>query len=64
VVVENFRPGVSDKLQFGYERRSIINPRLVYGSISSYGSRGPIQAQASGLLAHWVSLHTRGYTAE
>jgi crotonobetainyl-CoA:carnitine CoA-transferase CaiB-like acyl-CoA transferase len=41
VVVENFRPGVMDRLGFGFERLSELNPRLVYCSASGYGSRGP-----------------------
>ena len=61
VVVENFRPGVMERLGFGFERLSELNPRLVYCSASGYGSRGPyvkrpgqdllIQA-LSGLAAH------------
>ena len=39
VVVENFRPGVTDRLQIGYEQLSAVNPRLIYASISGYGSR-------------------------
>jgi crotonobetainyl-CoA:carnitine CoA-transferase CaiB-like acyl-CoA transferase len=45
VAVENFRPGVAERLQIGYEQLSVINPRLVYCSISGYGSRGPMQAR-------------------
>lgn len=41
VVVENFRPGVMERLGFGFERLSELNPRLVYCSASGYGSRGP-----------------------
>jgi crotonobetainyl-CoA:carnitine CoA-transferase CaiB-like acyl-CoA transferase len=41
VVVENFRPGVMERLGFGFERLSDLNPRLVYCSASGYGSRGP-----------------------
>jgi crotonobetainyl-CoA:carnitine CoA-transferase CaiB-like acyl-CoA transferase len=41
VVVENFRPGVMDRLGFGFERLSELNSRLIYCSASGYGSRGP-----------------------
>lgn len=41
VVVENFRPGVLDRLGFGYEDLSKINPGLVYCSSTGYGSSGP-----------------------
>jgi crotonobetainyl-CoA:carnitine CoA-transferase CaiB-like acyl-CoA transferase len=41
VVVENFRPGVADRLGLGYDALSSGNPRLVYGSISGYGQTGP-----------------------
>jgi len=45
VVVENFRPGVADRLQIGYEHLSAVNPRLIYCSISGYGSSGPMRAR-------------------
>ncbi|HSR41636.1 MAG TPA: CoA transferase, partial [Longimicrobiales bacterium] len=41
VVVENFRPGVSDRLGIGYEALSALEPRLVYASISGFGQAGP-----------------------
>jgi formyl-CoA transferase len=41
VVVENFRPGVMDRLGIGYKVLSGINPRLVYCAISGFGQTGP-----------------------
>jgi len=41
VVVENFRPGVMDRLGFGYEELSERNPELIYASASGFGSTGP-----------------------
>lgn len=41
VVVENFRPGVMDRLGYGYEKLKSINPKIVYASNSGYGSSGP-----------------------
>lgn len=41
VLVQNFRPGVIERLGLGYEAASRLNPRLVYCSISGYGEEGP-----------------------
>ena len=41
VVVEQFRPGVMDRLGLGWERCSAINPRLIYCAITGYGQTGP-----------------------
>lgn len=41
VVIENFRPGVMEALNIGYERISTENPRVIYCSISGFGADGP-----------------------
>jgi crotonobetainyl-CoA:carnitine CoA-transferase CaiB-like acyl-CoA transferase len=41
VVMENFRPGVMDKLGIGYAGLSAINPKLIYCAISGFGQTGP-----------------------
>ncbi|HLY87777.1 MAG TPA: CoA transferase [Acetobacteraceae bacterium] len=40
ILVENFRPGVMDRLGLGYDALRAINPRLIYCSISGYGQTG------------------------
>ena len=41
VVIENYRPGVMDRLELGYDRLKDLNPRLVYCGISAFGQTGP-----------------------
>ncbi len=43
IVVESFGPGVADRLGIGWDRLTALNPRLVYASISGYGTRGPMK---------------------
>lgn len=47
VLVENYRPGVMDRLGLGYEAMKAINPRLIYCSISGYGQTGPLKDRPS-----------------
>ncbi|HPW56494.1 MAG: CoA transferase [Thermoanaerobaculaceae bacterium] len=41
VVVENFRPGVMNRLGFGYDVLREINPRIIFCAISGFGQTGP-----------------------
>lgn len=46
IVVENFRPGVAERLGAGYDELAELNPRLVYASLTGFGSRGPYAERA------------------
>ncbi len=68
VLIENFRPGVMDRLGLGYDRLSAANPQLIMLSVSGFGATGPdagrralapvIHAE-SGLLARQAELDDR-----
>lgn len=47
VFVENYRPGAFDELGLGYDELSKLNPRLIYCSISAFGSNGPRREQTA-----------------
>ena len=55
VVIEQFRPGVMDRLGLGYEPMKAINPRIIYCAITGYGQTGP-KSQ--------VAAHDLNYVAE
>lgn len=44
-VVENFRPGAAARLGLGYEQVRVINPAVVYVSVSGYGQTGPMSQE-------------------
>jgi crotonobetainyl-CoA:carnitine CoA-transferase CaiB-like acyl-CoA transferase len=61
IVLEQFRPGVMDRLGIGYETLRAVNPRLIYCAITGYGQTGPYQQRPghdnnylalSGLMSH------------
>ena len=52
VMIQNFRPGVIERLGLDYEHVKSLNPRLVYASISGYGEEGPwVKRPGQDLLA-------------
>jgi crotonobetainyl-CoA:carnitine CoA-transferase CaiB-like acyl-CoA transferase len=47
VIIQNFRPGVMDKLGLGYEDVRATNPEVVYASLSGFGSVGPYKDRSA-----------------
>ena len=45
VVLENFRPGVMERLGFGWEALKTINPGIIYCAISGFGQHGPMSTR-------------------
>jgi crotonobetainyl-CoA:carnitine CoA-transferase CaiB-like acyl-CoA transferase len=54
-VVENFSPGVVDRLGVGFDELSKVNPRLAYVSLSAFGQTGP--------RSHYIGYGTQVYAA-
>ncbi len=61
IVLEQFRPGVMDKLGIGYEDLKKVNPSVIYCSLTGYGQTGPLRDAAghdinymarSGIISH------------
>ena len=46
IVIEQFRPGVMQRLGLGYEQLHEINPKLIYCSVTGYGQTGPYRDRA------------------
>ncbi len=62
VVVNNFRPGVMDRMGFGYEALRAVNPRIVYAVGTGYGLDGPnVHKGGQDVLAQAMSgvMHRR-----
>ena len=46
IIFEQFRPGVMQRLGFGYDKLKTVNPRLIYCSLTGYGQSGAMRANA------------------
>ena len=64
IVIEQFRPGVMDRLGLGYENLRAVNPALIYCSLTGYGQTGPMASAAGhdcNYLARSGNLAMAGY---
>lgn len=62
IVLEQFRPGVMDKLGVGYEALKAINPKLIYVSITGYGQSGPYKYRAGHDINYLALAGIASYT--
>ncbi|MGH8353993.1 MAG: CaiB/BaiF CoA transferase family protein [Pseudomonas sp.] len=62
IVLEQFRPGVMDKLGVGYEALKAINPKLIYVSITGYGQTGPYKDRAGHDINYLALAGLASYT--
>ncbi|UTW08545.1 CaiB/BaiF CoA transferase family protein [Pseudomonas benzenivorans] len=62
IVLEQFRPGVMDKLGVGYEALKAVNPRLIYVSITGYGQTGPYRDRAGHDINYLALAGLASYT--
>lgn len=46
IIMEQFRPGVMEKLGLGYEALKAVNPKIIYCSLTGYGQTGPLKMRA------------------
>jgi len=62
IVLEQFRPGVMDRLGVGYEDLKKINPSLIYCSITGYGQTGPYKDRAGHDINYLAMSGAASYT--
>ncbi len=55
VVIEQYRPGIMDKIGIGYEQAKKANPKIIYVSVTGYGQTGPY-AQRAGHDLNYISI--------
>ena len=59
IVIEQFRPGVMQRLGLDYQTLSEINPRLIYCSITGYGQTGGYQIKQDTISTMWLCQGSR-----
>lgn len=64
VLIEGNRPGVMARLGIGYEVLSKINPKLIYCSVSGYGSTGPMAKRAGHDINYMATAGLLGLTGK
>jgi alpha-methylacyl-CoA racemase len=62
IVLEQFRPGVMERLGLGYDALKAINPRLIYVSITGYGQTGPYKDRAGHDINYLALAGVASYT--
>lgn len=62
IILEQFRPGVMERLGLGYEALKAINPKLIYVSITGYGQTGPYQDRAGHDINYLALAGLASYT--
>jgi crotonobetainyl-CoA:carnitine CoA-transferase CaiB-like acyl-CoA transferase len=62
VMVQNYRPGVMERLGFDYETVAELNPEIVYVSVSAYGSDGPYAERPGQDLLYQAATGLASYT--
>ncbi|WP_455825363.1 CaiB/BaiF CoA transferase family protein [Pseudomonas graminis] len=62
IVLEQFRPGVMERLGLGYAALQAINPRLIYVSITGYGQTGPYKDRAGHDINYLALAGVASYT--
>ena len=66
IVIEQFRPGVMERLGLGYEALRAVNPRIIYCSLTGYGQTGPMSRRAGhdcNYMARSGNLSMAGFAA-
>ncbi|KAA5839611.1 CoA transferase [Pseudomonas chlororaphis] len=62
IVLEQFRPGVMERLGLGYEALKALNPKLIYVSITGYGQTGPYRDRAGHDINYLALAGLASYT--